>query len=144
MTSRIDTSPSAYLHRSAAWVVASFAGIALLLGAVGLYGVISFSVEQRTREIGIRMALGAQRSSVYALIFREAGMVLAAGLAAGVLCSATATELLRSMLFGVRPWDVDVSVSVFVVLAVAGLIASYLPASRAASIDPTQALRTER
>jgi macrolide transport system ATP-binding/permease protein len=143
MTARIDTSPSAYLHRSAACVVVSFAGIALLLGTVGLYGVISFSVEQRTREIGIRMALGAQRSSVYALILKEAGVVLAAGLVAGLLSSAAAAMLLRSMLYGVRPWDIEIAAGVFVTLSVAALLASYLPARRAASVEPTLALRAE-
>jgi macrolide transport system ATP-binding/permease protein len=143
MTARIDTSPSAWLHRSAAWVVACFAGIALLLGTVGLYGVISFSVEQRTREIGIRMALGAQRSSVYALILREAGIVSAIGLAAGLLCSAAAATVLRSMLFAVRPWDIEIVVGVFVTLSVAALFASYIPARRAASVEPTLALRAE-
>jgi macrolide transport system ATP-binding/permease protein len=143
MTARIDTSPSAYLHRSAAWVVASFAGIALLLGTVGLYGVISFSAERRTREIGIRMALGAQRSSVYALILKEAGVVLAFGLAAGLLCSIAATSLLHSLLYGVQPWDLEIALSVFAPLSVAAFLASYLPARRAASTDPTLALRAE-
>jgi macrolide transport system ATP-binding/permease protein len=143
MTARIDSSPSAYLHRSAAWVVAGFAGIALLLGTVGLYGVISFSAQQRTREIGIRMALGAQRSSVYTLILKEAGAVLALGLAAGLLCSLAATSLLRGMLFGVHPWDIEIAVGVSVTLSVAALLASCLPARRAASIDPNLALRAE-
>jgi macrolide transport system ATP-binding/permease protein len=114
-----------------------------LLGTVGLYGVISFSVEQRTREIGIRMALGAQRSSVYALILKEAGVVLAAGLVAGLLSSAAAAMLLRSMLYGVRPWDIEIAAGVFVTLSVAALLASYLPARRAASVEPTLALRAE-
>lgn len=143
MTARIETSASAYLHRSAAWVVAAFAGIALLLDTVGLYGVISFSVEQRTREIGIRMALGAQRSSIYALILREAGIVSAAGFAVGVLCSAGAASLLRSMLFDVRPWDSEIAGGVFATLAVAALLAGYLPARRAASVEPTLSLRAE-
>ncbi len=143
MTERIDTSPSAYMHRSAAWLVASFAGLALLLGTVGLYGVISFSAAQQTREIGIRMALGAQRASVYALILKEAGVVLGLGLAAGILCSVAATALLRSMLFGVRPWDVQIAAGVLVTLSVAAFVASYMPARRAAAIDPTSALRAE-
>jgi macrolide transport system ATP-binding/permease protein len=143
MVERIDSSPPAYLHRSAAWLVASFAALALLLGTIGLYGIISFSAAQQMREIGIRMALGAQRASVYSLILKEAGVVLALGLAAGLLCSVAATALLRSLLFGVQPWDVEIAAGVFVTLSVAALLASYIPARRAASIDPTIALRAE-
>jgi macrolide transport system ATP-binding/permease protein len=96
MTNRISTSQSAYLHLSAAWVVAGFALMALLLGTVGLCGVISYSVGQRTREIGVRMALGAQRTSVYQLILKEAGRLAMLGMAGGTLCSLAATSLLRS------------------------------------------------
>jgi predicted permease len=143
MTSRINGSQSAYLHRSAACVVAGFAMLALLLGTVGLYGVISYSAGQRTREIGVRMALGAQRSSVYALILGEAGWLAAFGIAGGMLCSLVATSLLRSMLFGVSRWDVGTLLTVTFVLVASALLASYLPAHRAASINPTDALRAE-
>jgi macrolide transport system ATP-binding/permease protein len=143
MTDRIDNSQTAYLHRSAAWVVAGFAGLALLLGTVGLYGVICYSVGQRTREIGVRMALGAQRHSVYRLILTEAAWLAVFGVAGGVLGSLGLTGLLRGMLFQVSPWDEETLLCVACVLAAAALFASYVPARRAASINPTEALRAE-
>jgi predicted permease len=143
MSDRIDNSQAAYLHRSAAWVVAGFASLALLLGTVGVYGVISYSVGQRRREIGVRMALGAQRSSVYKLVLKEAGWLTAIGIAGGIACSLAATGLLRSMLFGVTRWDMGTLLSVVGVLAASALLASFLPAFRAASINPTEALRAE-
>ncbi len=90
MTDHIRDSPAAYLHRSSAWLVGSFAAMALLLGVVGLYGVIAYSVGQRTREIGIRMALGAQRWSVQKMILREAGWLAVTGIAIGAVCSLAA------------------------------------------------------
>jgi macrolide transport system ATP-binding/permease protein len=143
MIDRINHSQSAYLHRSAAWMVGAFAGLALLLGTVGLYGVISYSVGQRTREIGIRMALGAQRSSVYQLILKEAAWLSIVGVVGGVLSSLAATTLLRSLLFGVSRWDVGTFFSVTCLLLASALFSSYIPARRAASIDPTEALRSE-
>jgi predicted permease len=143
MAGRINNSQAAYLHRSAAWVVAGFAALALLLGTIGLYGVISYSVGQRTREIGVRMALGAQRSSVYQLILKEACWLAALGVAGGVFCSVLVANLLRSLLFAVRPWDMTTLLSVGLVLCVTTLIASYFPARRAASIEPAEALRAE-
>ncbi len=143
MAERIHDSPSAYLHRSAAWLVGGFAGLALLLGVVGLYGVIAYSVSQRTREIGVRMALGAQRSSVYRLILGEAGWLTIAGIVAGVVVSLGATTLMRKLLFGVHAWDVSTMVMVAVVLGACALLASYLPARRAASVNPVEALRAE-
>jgi macrolide transport system ATP-binding/permease protein len=143
MTERINDSPTAYLHRSSAWLVGGFAFLALLLGVVGLYGVIAYSVSQRTREIGVRMALGAQRSSVYQLIMKEAGWLVGAGIAAGLLCSIAAATLIRELLFGVRTWDVATLAAVSAVLASAAMLASYIPARRAAQIDPMVALRYE-
>jgi macrolide transport system ATP-binding/permease protein len=143
MADRINNSQAAYLHRSAAWVVAGFAALALLLGTIGLYGVIAYSVAQRTREIGVRMALGAQRSSVYQLILKEACWLAALGVAGGIFCSVVVANLLRSLLFAVRPWDITTLISVGFVLAASTLVASYIPARRAASIDPAEALRAE-
>jgi macrolide transport system ATP-binding/permease protein len=143
MNERINNSTSAYLHRSSAWLVGGFAALALLLGVVGLYGVIGYSVSQRTREIGVRMALGAQRSSVYRLILREAGSLAVTGIVVGIWCSIAAATLMRKLLFGVQAWDVSTLIAVAVVLGACALLASYLPARRAASVNPVEALRAE-
>jgi macrolide transport system ATP-binding/permease protein len=143
MTDKIHDSQSAYLHRSSAWLVGGFAGIALLLGVVGLYGVVAYSVSRRRREIGIRMALGADRGAVYRLIMREAGQLTAIGVVAGLAASLFATNLMRALLFEVRSWDVATLGGVTAVLAAAALLASFLPASRAAAVNPTDALRSE-
>jgi ABC-type antimicrobial peptide transport system permease subunit len=143
MTDRIHQSESAYLHRSSAYVVGGFAGMALLLGVVGLYGVIAYSVSQRTREIGVRMALGAQRSAVAAMVLREALRLIVVGVGAGVLGSLATAGLLRPLLFGVRPWDWTTLIGVAALLGIAAIVASYLPARRAASVNPVDALRAE-
>jgi predicted permease len=143
MRQRIDGSQTAYLHRSAAWLVGGFAALALLLGVIGLYGVIAYSVSQRTREIGVRMALGAQRATVYQLILREAGVLATIGIIAGIFCALGASTLLRGLLFQIRTWDISTLVFVAIVLGAAALLASYIPARRAASINPVEALRAE-
>jgi macrolide transport system ATP-binding/permease protein len=143
MSALINDSQSAYLHRSSAWLVGGFAVLALLLGVIGLYGVVAYSVSQRTREIGVRIALGAQRSSVYQLILKEAGWLTGIGIAVGLACAVAAATLMRGLLFGVRSWDLPTLAAVAVVLGVAALLASYIPARRAASISPVEALRAE-
>jgi macrolide transport system ATP-binding/permease protein len=143
MTARINNSPSAYLHRSSSWLVGGFAVLALLLGVVGLYGVIAYSVSQRTREIGVRMALGAQRSSVYQLIMKEAAWLTGIGIVGGLIGSVAIATLIRDLLFGVQCWDTATLASVSVVLAVFALLASYIPARRAANVEPSVALRYE-
>jgi len=143
MSDRINESPSAYIHRSSAWLVGGFAVLALLLGVVGLYGVIAYSVSQRTREIGVRMALGAQRRSVYQLIMKEAGWLTGVGIGAGLVCAVGFATLIRGLLFGVRSWDVATLASVAALLGMSALLASYIPARRAARVDPMVALRYE-
>jgi predicted permease len=143
MMQRINESQTAYLHRSSAWLVGGFAALALVLGVVGLYGVIAYSVSQRTREIGVRMALGAQQSSVYRMILKEAGWLTGFGIVAGLLCSIAVGTLMRKVLFGVHTWDVSTLAAVAVLLSVSALLASYFPARRAASVNPVEALRAE-
>jgi predicted permease len=120
-----------------------FAGIALFLALVGLYGLMAYSVSRRTREVGIRMALGAQRTDVMLLVLEKASLLLALGLVSGLVASWFATRAIQAFLFGVGRHDPITTLSVCALLAVSGLIAAIIPARRAASIDPMQALRTE-
>jgi ABC-type antimicrobial peptide transport system permease subunit len=113
------------------------------LAAVGVYGVISYSVSQRTREIGVRVALGAQRTNVLGLIVRQGALLAALGLAIGLVGALGVTRFLRSMLFGVSPFDPVSFTTVAVLLSVIAFLASYLPARRAARVDPIEALRQE-
>jgi putative ABC transport system permease protein len=126
-------------------ILATFAGLALLLSAVGLYGIIAYSVAQRRREIGIRMALGADRRAVLAMVLRQALVLTLAGLAAGLVLAAgvLATGWISELLFGVRSTDLlTLSIVPLVLIAVA-LVASLLPALRATRVDPLVALRYE-
>jgi predicted permease len=143
MTVRIEESASAYMRRSATWMVGSFAALAALLGVVGLYGVVAYSVGQRTREIGVRMALGAQRGTIYGLVLKEAARLTVLGVAAGLLCSVAVLSLMGKLLFQVKAWDLPTLLGVSLLLGVAALLASYLPAHRAASVNPVEALRAE-
>jgi ABC-type antimicrobial peptide transport system permease subunit len=129
--------------RLLSWLLAGFAGVALALAAIGLYGVISYVVGQRRKEIGVRIALGARRADVVGMVVRD-GMTLAAlGVALGLIGSAAATRALASQLFGVTTTDAATFVSVPLVLIVTALIACLAPAARAARTDPMVALRTE-
>ncbi|MBV8817328.1 MAG: ABC transporter permease, partial [Acidobacteriaceae bacterium] len=134
---------SAYIHRSLALLVGGFAALALLLSVVGLYGVIAYSVGTRTREMGVRMALGASRADVYKLILRDAGGMIAAGIVLGMTGSIGAAYLMRELLFGVELWDVPTLLSVGVTLSLCAIFASLVPARRAAAINPVEALRSE-
>jgi ABC-type antimicrobial peptide transport system permease subunit len=143
MTKHIRDGSASYLHSSAAWLVGGFAACALLLGVIGLYGVIACSVGRRTREIGVRMALGAQRSSIGWLILGEAAYLVLVGLAVGTAASFFTGRFLRSLLFGVRSWDLSILIGVSATIASATFIAAWIPARRAAATDPMQALRRE-
>jgi predicted permease len=143
MQQQMDATPAALIHRSSTWLVGGFAAMALVLGVVGLYGVIAYSVSQRTREIGVRMALGAQRSSVYQMIMKQAGWLTGIGVTVGLVCAVGASLAMRKVLFAVAAWDVPTLAAVAAVLSVASLIASFLPAWRAARVNPSEALRAE-
>ena len=120
-----------------------FACLALLLTAIGLYGVIAYTVVQRTQEIGIRMALGATPSSVMTMLMRFAGILAAAGIAIGVVSSLLLTRFMASMLFGVNARDPWTMLAVCVGLGTVAVLASYIPARRATKVDPMVALRYE-
>ncbi len=124
-------------------VMSAFALVALLLCASGIYGIISFTTTQRTREIGVRMALGADGPTIRRMVLREAGTVVLIGLVAGIAVSVAASRVLQTLLFEVRPGDPLTLVSVALLLAAVGLAASYLPARRATMVDPLLALRSE-
>jgi predicted permease len=120
-----------------------FAGVALFLALVGVYGLMAYSVSRRTREVGIRIALGAQRTDVVLMVLKKAALLLALGLMSGLVASWFTTRAMQAFLFGVGRHDPMTILSVCALLAVSGLTAAIIPARRAASIDPMQALRTD-
>jgi ABC-type antimicrobial peptide transport system permease subunit len=124
-------------------LLGALAGLALILAAVGTYGVISYVVGQRTNEIGIRMALGAQRTDVARLFLRHGGLLIGAGVAGGALLAWGGARLMRDLLFGVKPFDALTYLSVALLLAGIALLACAIPALRAMRVDPMVALRYE-
>ena len=131
------------LQRFVMVLTSSFAGIALVLTVVGLYGLLSYTVARRRREIGLRIALGAARGEVLGLVLRQATRLVLVGLILGLAGAIGAQRLLESALFGIRPGDPVFIMMAGGLLLIAGLAAAYLPAVRAASVDPMQALRSE-
>jgi putative ABC transport system permease protein len=124
-------------------LLAGFALVALLMAALGVYGVVAFVVSRRTREVGIRMALGARAADVLRLVLRQGMAPVLIGLAAGLVASLALGRLSAGLLFGVPPHDPPTLAAAAAVLTAAALLACALPARRAARIDPAQALRDE-
>jgi putative ABC transport system permease protein len=138
-----NQSPSVFLRRYPSYVIGSFATLALILAIVGLYGLISHMVLQRTREIGIRVALGAQRRDILKMVLRQGIVATLAGVAIGIVAALALTRLLSSLLFGVTPGDWATFLSVAVLLLVVAVVACSIPARRATRVDPIVALRYE-
>ena len=130
-------------QRAAAIVTGVLGGVGLLLAAVGLYGIMAFSASRRTREIGIRVALGAGRSNVLRLMVREGMQLAAIGIVIGLVLAAAAAQLVAGWLFNVSPLDRATFVAMPAIFIAVALVASYLPARRAAAADPLTALRAE-
>jgi predicted permease len=143
MEEQIARSSAVFLRRSPLVLIAAFAAAALALAVVGIYGVISYSVTQRTRELGIRIALGATPAAVRRMVVRQGLAIAAAGLALGLAGAAALTRLMRSLLYGVTPTDPVTFAGVAAVLVGIAVLASYLPARRATRVDPILALRAE-
>ena len=137
----INNTPSIFLRRYPALLMAVFASVALILAAVGIYGVISYAVSQRTHEIGIRMALGAQTSDVLRLIVQQGMIVTFTGIVIGLAASLALTRLLATLLFDVSPTDPLTFTGVAALLLIVAFMACYLPARRAAKVDPLTAVR---
>jgi putative ABC transport system permease protein len=126
-----------------ALLLSIFAGTALLLTAIGIYGVLAYSVSQRTNEIGIRIALGAAQSNIFRLVVGQAMLLVAISIAIGLLGAFMATHFLSSLLYGVAAWDPITFASIATLIAAVAFLACWLPARRAARVDPVIALRAE-
>jgi putative ABC transport system permease protein len=127
-------------RRFSADLVGGFAGLALLLASIGIYGLLAYMVSQRSREIGLRIALGARRSDILRLILGKGFVLAAAGIVSGVFLAAFGASMMASLLYGVRPHDPAVFVAVPLLLLAVAVLASYLPAQRATKVDPMVAL----
>ncbi len=141
LASRIQVASG--MQRIAGTTVGVFGLLALILGAVGIYGVIAYSTKQRTHEIGIRLALGAQAYDILRLVLRQGARLALVGLAIGLVVASAATHLMASLLFGVSAYDPATFAGVALLLAGVTFLACYIPARRAMRIDPMIALRHE-
>jgi putative ABC transport system permease protein len=130
-------------HRRQTLLLGGFAALALLLAALGIYSVLSYSIAQRTREIGVRVALGATAGNVVGLVVREGMSPVAGGLTIGLVVTSIATRAMSAMLYGVPSWDPKTQVAAVTLLLAVALVACYIPARRASSLDPIAALRRE-
>jgi ABC-type antimicrobial peptide transport system permease subunit len=139
MQGRIGDVTSA--ERFSALLLTLFAAMALVLAMIGTYGVISYSVAQRTCEFGVRVALGATRADVVGLVVRQGASLAAAGMAGGLVAAAVTTRMLKSMLYAVEPGDPATMLGIVIVLTISVLVASWIPARRAAGVPAVQALR---
>jgi len=131
------------LFELAAALAGILGGIGLILALVGVFGVVSFTVSQRTNEIGIRMAMGAAQSSILRMILRQGVWIISGGVAAGVLLALAISRLVANFIYGVSPYDPLTYVSVTAILGIVALLACYFPARRATRVDPMIALRYE-
>jgi ABC-type antimicrobial peptide transport system permease subunit len=129
--------------RVQAWLISCFGLIALILSCIGIYGSISYAVRQRTREIGVRVALGADRLTIFGQVLREGLTLAIAGAGIGVIASLYLTRYLKTLLFQVEPVDAAVYAAVILLLLIVASVACYFPSRRAATIDPVVALRDE-
>jgi predicted permease len=143
MAQIISTSPTMMVRAYPAYLIGGFSAVALLLATLGLYGVLAYSVEQRSRELGLRMALGAQRGDLLRMVVNSGLKLALIGIALGVVAGVVAARLIASLLFGVSPTDAATLAGVCVVLFVAAMVASYIPARRATTVDPMVALRCD-
>ncbi len=143
MTDLIGNSPAAFMRRFPALLIGIFAGVALLLASIGIYGVVSYSVSQQTHHIGVRMALGAQATDILRMVLRQGLTLAVVGIALGVVAALGLMRLLRSLLFEVQTTDLATFAIVVGTLFVVALLACYLPARRATRVDPLIALRYE-
>jgi len=128
-------------RRFSADLVGGFAGLAVLLASIGIYGLLAYLVGQRSREVGIRMALGAQQGDILRMFLRKGVTLAGVGVVAGLVISASSASLVASLLYGVRPHDPAVFVIVPLLLFAIAVLASYLPARRATEVDPINAVR---